>query len=226
MANTNAGVILDIGPDFERTRDCVIAAMCFPRSLAFREAYCLRKQWCTRLADQQQFNLSAAEIETLLNLPSCREASEAADAGVKQGSAAGDLLALIYEQSQTNNPEPSLRDALRRYRQWALGRKYGDGSALKYSDGQLRHFFGEASPSAHLWAAFRLLKNSADRSGYKDAFTRDGMQYFLGIAMELQEFAASFVPKRTRPAKPIIERQNMLQIPDSIQPIKLDFSPL
>ena len=134
---------------------------------------------------------------------------------------------MMYEQCRTQKPEPSMRAALRRYRAWSVGKKYGDGKALKYSDMQLRHYFAEAALAAHLWAAFRLLRTIKDRGkSYNAAFTPKGMPYFLGIARELQEFAATFVPKRTKPAKPVVNRQNMFLVPASIEPIAIDLRPL
>lgn len=120
--------------------------------------------------------------------------------------------------------QPSMRKALSQYRTFAIGRKYGDGEALKYSDQQLRVYFEAAAPSAHLWAAHRLLKNIKDRGkAYKEAFTAEGMPLLLGVAKDLQDFAITYIPKGTKPAKPIIGVQDMLLLPETIAPIKLPF---
>ena len=115
-----------------------------------------------------------------------------------------------------------MRKALIQYREFAVGKKYGDGEALKYSDAQLRAYFEAAAPSAHLWAAYRLLKIIKDRGkAYKTAFTAEGMPLLLGVAKELQDFATTFIPKGTKPAKPIINMQEMLLLPETIPPVKL-----
>ena len=89
---------------------------------------------------------------------------------------------------------------------------------------QLRVYFEAAAPSAHLWAAHRLLKKIKDRGkSYKEAFTAEGMPLLLGVAKELQDFATTYIPKGTKPAKPVIGKQDMLLLPETIAPVKLPF---
>jgi hypothetical protein len=217
-------VVLQISNDFESTKNIVIGAMLYPKNADFRMAYCLRNRWQALAAQDTQHTLSSADLCCLLDAASRQELREAADAGTKQGTVAGDLLGLIYEQWQLDRDQPSMRKALGQYKKFAVGRKYGDGEALKYSDMQLRIYFEAAAPSAHLWAAHRLLKIHKDRGkSYKEAFTPEGMPLLLGVAKELQDFATTYIPKGTKPAKPIIGEQDMLLLPDTIPPIKLPF---
>jgi hypothetical protein len=140
---------------------------------------------------------------------------------------AGDLLVAMYEDWRMEEPRPSMRSALKRYRAWSVGRRYGDGEALKYSDMQLRRYFAEAAPAAHLWAASRLLQAHKDGGkAFRAAFTRNGMPYLLGLARELQEFGATFIPKGTKPPKPVLARRDLLLIPDEIAPVKPKLTPL
>ena len=218
---------LPITGGFENTKASVIAAMLYPRNDAYRAGYCLRNEWARRAQADVQHNVSTSELLALMDAPSRQELASAAEVGTKHGTVAGDLLALIYEDWRLGKPEPSLRAALRRYREWSPGKKYRDGSALLYSDWQLRRFWCEAKPSAHLWAAQRLLKRIKDRGkSYRTAFTPDGMPYFLGVASELQNFATTFTPKRVKPPKPIIGVDTLLLIPAHIQPMKFDLRPL
>ncbi len=215
--------VLQITSDFERTKAVVIGAMLYPKDANFRVAYFLHNQGAGRIAKGGDFKLSVETVQSFLNLPSRKELSIAAKSAVKQGTVAGDLLGLIYEQWRLGQPRPSMRAALKHYRVWAGGKKYGDGKALKYSDMQLRTYFSAAAPSAHLWAAHRLLKRYKDRGvGYKTAFMPEGMPFFLGLAKELQDFAVSFIPKGAKPPKPIIKADNLLLLPEAIQPIKLE----
>lgn len=217
-------VDLQITNDFETSKSAVIAAMLYPSNADWRTSYCLRNRWAALTAKNAEHTLSSLEVRALLNAASRQDLREAADVGIKQGTVAGDLLALIYEHWRLGGDQPSLRKALSQYRKFAIGRKYGDGEALKYSDRQLRVYFESAAPSAHLWAAHRLLKNIKDRGkAYKAAFTAEGMPMLLGIAKELQDFSTTFIPKGTKPAKPIIDRQVMLLLPETIAPIKLPF---
>lgn len=219
--------VLVITGDFESTRTTVMAAMLYPRNEAYRAGYCLRDEWSRRLRDDAQYAVSASDIQAFLDLPSRQDLRAAAEAGTKRGSVAGDLLRLAYEDWRLKKPEPSIRSALRHYRGWSPGKKYGNGSALLYSDAQLRLYFAEAEPAAHLWAAFRLLKRTKDRDkSDRSAFTPHGMPTFLGVAKELQDFATTFVPKRAKPAKPLIDADALLQIPMHVHPIRWDPRPL
>lgn len=217
------GETLAITGDFERTRDVVIAAMIFPNSAGHRTAYCMRNQMVRRCDSEDSINLSATEVRRLMDLPSREELRIASVSGVKHGTVAGDLLALIHEQWRKGRPEPSMRSALQFYCKWSVGKKYGDGDAMKYSDMQLRKYFAAAAPAAHLWAAFGLMeRRGADRT----TFTRDGLLELLGAAKELQDFATTFVPKRAKPAKPIIDGLTMLKVPEHIKVIVPAFGPL
>ena len=215
-------VVLQITSDFEATQRTVIGAMLYPSNPDFRASYIVRNRWSELAEKNISLTLSSVEVRDLLNAASRQELSEAAVAGTKQGTVAGDLLSLIYEHSRLDRDQPSLRKALTQYREFAVGKKYGDGKALKYSDAQLRAYFEAAAPSAHLWAAYRLLKIIKDRGkAYKTAFTAEGMPLLLGVAKELQDFATTFIPKGTKPAKPIINMQEMLLLPETIAPVKL-----
>jgi hypothetical protein len=212
---------LQITSDFEATKCAVIGAMLYPKNADFRASYGLRNRLAALTAQDAQHTLSSSEIRDLLNAASRQELREAADSGTKQGTVAGDLLSLMYEQWRLNKPWPSMRAALSHYRKFAVGKKYGDGETLKYSDMQLRKYFEASAPSAHLWAAHRMLKKVKDRGqSYKTAFTPEGMPHFLGLAKELQDFATTFIPKGTKPAKPIIYAADLLLLPETILPIR------
>lgn len=216
------GSTLDIGSDFETAKAEVIAAMHFPRDERLRTAYKLRNAWARRAASDPDTTASAGEIRELLDLPSRQEVKDAADEGIKAGTVAGDVLAVIYEQWRIDAPEPSMRAGLKRYTEWAIGKTYGDATPLKRSLQTLRLRFDAASPSAHLWAALRLMKTIPDDDqSYRDAFTPTGLPILLGVARAVQDFAESFIPKRTKPAKPIINGQDMHRVPKHIAPLRL-----
>ena len=218
------GSTLDIGSDFEAAKIQVIGAMVYPRDERVRTAYTLHMSWSRRFGIDPCATANANEIQVLLNLPSRQELHIETVQGVKTGVVAGDLLALIYEQSRIGAPEPSMRAAHRRYTDWAVGKKYGDGEALKYSTGQLHRFFDAAAPSAHLWASLRMLKNITDGGeSFRTAYEPHGMPFLLGVARAIQDFAQTFIPKRSKPAKPIILAGELHQVPDHIKPIELQF---
>ena len=218
------GSTLQIGSDFEAAKVEVIGAMVYPRDERLRAAYTLRNAWSRRLGGDPGAIASTDEVQALLDLPSRRELRLEADKGVRTGTVAGDLLGLIYEQSRLGASEPSMRAAHRRYTVWALGKKYGDGEALKYSTGQLHRFFDEAAPSAHLWAAFRLLKHkTAGGERYRTAFEPQNLLYLLGVARSIQDFAETFIPKRSKSAKPIVSGAELHRVADHIERIELKF---
>ncbi len=218
------GSILEIGSDFDTAKVTVIGAMLFPRDERLRAGYALRNEWARRIGREASVAAKADEIQALLELPSRQELQVEAEKGVRRGTVAGDLLALIYEQSRRGAPEPSMRAAHRRYTAWALGKRYGDGKSLKYSTGQLHRFFEEATPSAHLWAGLRLLQDIKDGGeSYRTAFEPQGLPLLLGVARSVQHFAEYFIPKRTKPAKPIVSGAELHRIPGHIEPIELPF---
>ena len=215
---------LSITDDFQANKAVVLAAMLYPSNAERRASYCLRNRWAALIAQDAQHTLSSLEVRELLNAASREELREAADVGTKQGTVAGDLLGLIYEQWRLDGDRPSMRKALTQYRNFAVGKKYGDGEALKYSDQQLRTYFEASAPSAHLWGAHRLLKNIKDRGkAYKAAFTAEGLPLLLGVAKELQDFATTYIPKGTKSAKPVIGVHDMLLLPETIAPVKPPF---
>ena len=221
------GSTLKIGSDLEAAKIEVIGAMLYPCDERLRSAYTVRNAWARRVGGDLSATASACDIQALLDLPSRRELSVEAGKGVKTGTVAGDLLALIYEQWCIGAPEPSMRDALERYPKWSIGKRYGDGEPLKYSDMQLRRYFAASSPSAHLWAGYRLLQTiQDDGESYRTAFDPEGLPFLLGVARSVQDFAESFIPKRTKPPKPIVNGASLHRVPDHVGAIELDFSPL
>jgi hypothetical protein len=108
----------------------------------------------------------------------------------------------------------SKEKAVKLYSQFALGQRYGDGEALKYSRATLLAYFDEFKAVAHLWAAQRLNQFAARPV---DAFgSADGLLSLLGVAKTIGAFASSYVPARTKPPEPLIRRSSLLTIPDGI----------
>jgi hypothetical protein len=209
--------VLSVSGDYESTKVAVIAAMIFPRSPVYRRAYELRQALSRRPIHEGTVRIGVPELRLLTDGPSRAEIRAAALSGTREGTVAGDLVALIFEQSRRGAPEPSLRSALSRYQAWALGRTYGDGGALKYSAMTLRTYLDAAAPSAHLWAAQRLMTHEGERS---NALTRAGLPRLLGLARAIQDFACTFVPKRTKPPKSVLSRSEVILVPEWIDPIE------
>lgn len=206
----------------------VLALMHFPRDGEGERQFYVRhivKQACDSGAADAEVRLPAKLLRELIDGPGYLEMRDKVTESTKRGSVAGDLLHLIYEMHALDFQEPSLRKALAEYKKFSLGRKYGDGSPLKYSERMMRDYWNEYEPVAHLWAAFRLnrgpyayVADAADVFGSADAF-----RTFLGVAKAIGEFASTFVPKRTRPAKPVLPPDELVHIPAEIPSIRLAF---
>lgn len=198
---------------FDEVRTGVIAAMLFPRSEHLCSGYQLRMRLASPHLEGKTLPLSFCSIQDILNLPSREELAAHAVSGVRRGTVAGDLLALIYAQWREEKPEPSLRSALSAYRKWSLGKTYGDRVAMNYSDSQLRGYWKDALPCAHLWAAHRINTSA----GLPDPFSDTTLGPFLELAKELQEFGLSFIPKRTKPAKSVLNHLELFAIPKGVK---------
>lgn len=166
----------------------------------------------------------ADALRRLLAGPGRAEIDHLRTEAAKQGNVAGDLLHLIYQMHQRSGEEPSLSKALKAYQDFSLTAKYGDKTPLKRAEQTLRDCFEAFAPSAHLWAAYRLngpFPYFDPKAGLLT--TDDGLSHLLGVAKAVGEFATTFVPKRTRPAKPVIDPDTLVRIHDSIDAIRLTF---
>lgn len=216
--------LLGDGKDVAR----ITAWMYYPRNEELRQLHMERFEMRSALSEAPDGSpLIQVRRDTLLRLldgPGRNEISELQVEAVKQGTAAGDLLHLIYQMHQRGADEPSLGKALKEYQAFSLGPKYGDKTPLKRSEQTLRDCFEAFAPSAHIWAAFRLNGPFPYVDDPAHLFeTAEGRDRFLGVAKALGEFASTFVPKRTRPAKPVIDPLVMVRISDSIPAVRLTF---
>lgn len=204
-----------------------MAWMLFPDDAVMRQAHLARE-----VVEQM---LSSGEVEgSLVTVPvwmlraladgeGKRTAKAAAGEATKQGTVAGDLLALVYEMHVKGLPEPSFGKAIEQYKKFAVGKKYGNGDALKYSEQTLRTYFDAFEPVSHLWAAFRLnMGPYAYTADPRDVFHKpESLFQFLGVARDVGEFATTFVPKRTKPPRPVLDVANMVSVPTNIPALRV-----
>jgi len=216
--------LLGDGKDVAR----ITAWMYYPRNEELRQLHMERFEIRDALSEASDGStFIQVKSDTLLRLlggPGRNEIAEMQVEAVKQGTAAGDLLHLIYQMHQRGADEPSLGKALKEYQAFSLGPRYGDKTPLKRAEQTLRDCFEAFAPAAHLWAAFRLngpfpyVDPPGDLLG-----TAEGRDRFLGVAKALGEFATTFIPKRTRPAKPVIDPLTLVRIADSVPAMRLTF---
>lgn len=205
----------------------IMAWMLFPNRPDLREAHFVRE--LTRQAVDRaespaaMIEISAGTLRALLASPGAEELSSLAAEATKRGTVAGDLLSLVYQLQQSGADRPSLRKAIGLYKEFALGQKYGDGTALKYSDQTLRNHWAEFTKVAHLWAAFRLNQGPYAFAPEQGAIFHEpaATRMFLGIAKAIAEFASTFIPKGTKPPKPVLCADDLLVIPGGIPAVRL-----
>jgi hypothetical protein len=205
-----------------------MAWMLFPADAALREHHMAREvaeQACKEAAASETISIAPQTLLALLDGPGGLEMKRLAAEATKRGTVAGDLLHLLYEMHARGVDEPSFGKALEHYKRFAPGLTYGDGEALKYSEQTLRTYFDEFRSVAHLWAAWRLNTGPYaylpdPRQVFHDA---SSLQTFLGVAKGVADFATTFIPKRTKPPRPVIEINDLIAIPESIASIRLTF---
>lgn len=209
--------------------DRVMAWMLFPNEQDLRRAYIFRKtvinSYIKERIHSDQVNVSVWVLQSMLDGPSRCELINRAEEATRQGTVAGDLLALIYEMHLRDVKEPSFNKAIKNYIKFALGRCYGDGEELKYSKKTLRDYFGNFEPVAHLWAALRLNREPHRYTSSKNNIfhSPEELHAMLGVAKAVGEFATNFTPKRTKPPKPVIDIDTLIKIPDGIPARRLSF---
>ncbi|MDR6536963.1 hypothetical protein [Variovorax soli] len=211
---------LELEGRFEVDRDTVLAAMLFPNDERARSAYLLRKDLARSRDAGIERTFTPHQQTIILDWPSQSELESWAEESARQGHAAGDLIAIMYDLHRKGEAT-SLRKALSVYKQWAIGKTYGDGEALKYSDGQLRKYFDAARRAAHFWGALRLIQSLNDGGRLEQAAfqTAEGFRFFLGVTAEVQRFVTTHVPERTHDKAPVIQAEVLFLVPDSIEPI-------
>lgn len=210
------------GLDMART----LAWMIFPKSEIHRKQHLARTiAWaaCEDTNSNGEIVLSAAAMKEILVGPGKVEMEEMAAEAAKRGTVAGDLLTLIYKMNAGGHSEPSFGKAIEQYKSFALGLKYGDGESLKYSEETLRTYFKDYASVSHLWAAFRFNQGPYFfAKDPRDVFRTDkAFVDFLGVAKSIAQFASTFIPKRTKPPKPIVSLEVFLQIPEEIPAMNL-----
>lgn len=206
-----------------------LAWMLFPNRPDLRKIHFVRelveREYMPGAVDDSPLTLPAWMVQSLLNSPGKEEMKDLAADGTKRGTVAGDLLGQIYEMQMMALPEPSFGKAVERYKVFALGLTYGDGEPLKYSEQTLRKYFDEFASVAHLWAAFRLNQGPyAYTDDPRDVFHSSAAFFtFLGIAKAVADFATTFIPKRTKPPRTVIDADVLIHVPDEVSPIRLHF---
>jgi hypothetical protein len=205
--------------------DQIFAILYFPNDPILREQY-----FTHRLAEKalegepsaDSFPINRYALHLLIDAPSHAEFKKLATEATKRGNVAGDLLLSVDEQVRYGVPEPSLNKAIKRYKQFAIGNKYGDGDALKYSEQTIRDYWKECQPAAHLWGAFRAAQMLYGKNVFSNA---NNFQKFLGMAKGLQEFVLTHTASRDKAARKLIEPEILMALPTHIEALRMPIVP-
>ena len=115
----------------------VAAWMLFPKNPEMRDAHISREVtevfFLNGRPHDDVVSIPIWLIKSLVEGPSKSELQDCAVEATKQGTVAGDLLSLVYEMHMRGVAEPSLGKALDEYKEYARGKRYGDGESLKIS---------------------------------------------------------------------------------------------
>ena len=206
-------------PEFELSHNSldqsrILAVMYFPNDESLRRAYysvCLAEHELTEAKEDREMAVSADLLEDLISAPSQQDLLRQSRKQGKRGMIAGDVLLAVYAMYSFPKyfPEPSIRSAIFVAQRFAKETKFEDKTKLPSSEKAIRDHFYEFRTVAHFWAAFRLQEVYPNRPDEDMLSSADAVQDFLGSAGTLQDFGCSFVPKRTRHQRPILD-------PDSI----------
>jgi hypothetical protein len=196
----------------------ILAAMHFPNSDLERRAYYAIKFAETeidRVALDESINVEARLLRDLVESPSRATLMAEARNRAKHGFVAGDFLLFIFGMHSFPNdfPEPSIRKAVFMSQEFAKHSRFGDGSNLPRSETEIRDCFKQFNSVAHLWAALRLHEAFPIRPQKEIFGSTPAIDDFLAIAATIQDFGCGFVPKRTRPAKAILDVKEIWRVP-------------
>jgi hypothetical protein len=205
--------------------DRIFAILYFPNDPNLREQYLTHQLAEKALEGEPQadsFEINRYALNLLIEAPSHSEFKRLATEATKQGNVAGDLLLLVYEMSRYGVAEPSLNKAIKRYKVFALGKKYGNGDALKYSEQTIRDYWKECQPVAHLWGAFRAARLLYGKNVFR---AENNFQKYLGMAKGLQEFIFTHTASRDKAARKLIEPEILLALPSHIDASRMPVDP-
>jgi len=174
----------------------------------------------TRDAHAADFLIPAVDARALLNAPSYAAIKNEQRTRTKEGMVVGDLLSMIYLLNHFNR-EPSMRRALHAFRKYAETTTYGDRTPIPNSEPKVRECWSKFGPVAPLWAALRINR------GYgfapeRAVFEPQHIDKLLSVAAGLREFAVSFIPKRTRPPKPVLDPDTTWTMPEGTPVARLN----
>ncbi|MBV5349689.1 hypothetical protein JZU71_00540, partial [bacterium] len=103
------------------------------------------------------------------------------------------LMSLFEDESEAFR-RPSMGKAIHVSMQFSLGKKFGDGDKMHYSESKIRECWDEYKSVAHLWAAYRITQAYPLPGGEGNAAVKIGSIDFLKVAAGIYKFGVNFIP--------------------------------
>ena len=203
----------------------VLAVKLFPNDPVVRDQlFAMDRVRCEVLdfPGDQVIPVSANTLQILLEAPPYKDMSTRAVAAAKRAVIAADVLCMIYLMDKFSLPEPSMNKAVAVVRAYAKleTTAYGDGSRMDTSETRIRECWHEFRSVAHLWAATRINRVYPYTERQENLYA-DGFESYLQVAQGFYHFGVSFISKRAKPPKPILNAETSWTLPLSIQPKNL-----
>lgn len=202
----------------ELDRLWVLAVALFPNDLPAARRYFAVAKVKAKLdndSDDKEHVVNARTLRLLLEAPSYASLGELSAANTKRAIVAGDVLMTLYVMKRFALSEPSMNKAIFVAMEYAKKAKYGDSTSLAISEPTIRKCWEEYRPVAHLWAAYRVNK-AYPYAPQRSEFSTYRIAALLEVAQGMFQFGASYIPKRARPQKPILDRAQCWVLPDTI----------
>ncbi|MGC4028934.1 MAG: hypothetical protein QM696_08685 [Steroidobacteraceae bacterium] len=191
----------------------LLAVMLFPDDPDLQQQYYARNFVAEILATGEEItdHITPELLRVLLDSPGRDEMAQRAKAATRKGVVAGDYLGMMFVMSlfPTEFGEPSNRKAEHLMARWTAKASYGDGEAMPTSRNTIRAYYSQYKDVAHLWAAYRLHHAFPIRPQNEALSSVESRDDLLAIAASIQDWGCSFVPKRARPADPLLDRSTL-----------------
>ena len=210
--------------------DTVRAIMLFPNDPIVRDYYLTVLRLSSQIStaeDNELMTVAAKDLKSLVSGVSWSEVESLAIEAAKGGTIAGDVLATIYIMDAFQGQhapfvDPSLNKAIHVMEMFGAGRRFGDGEKMPRSETTIRKKWDKFESVAHLWAATRLNQDYpfCEQGAWLNSV--EACHTMLAVAANILSFGTSYIPKRTKPAKPVVNPDNAWTIPEHIGSRKLE----
>lgn len=190
----------------------ISALMLFPKDKEKRDRFVLHLVMNLSRHSDILVPLTIGEIRAMLNAPGIKEIAKDVSYFARRGIVAGSLLRYVHAMASGKITEPSIKKAMFIYQSMYEKREID----IPLSEQTIRECWTEFKPVAHLHAAQFNNQLNPDLAEEDRPLVVFDTLSFLSTAGAYQEFGCNFIPKRARPAEPILDRSEIWRVPQWI----------